>query len=72
MFGIEGDDLYLCDGWSAEQHFNNRARPWSLDDLDNALLAVDPQDRGWFIAPSQRKAGPAPSDEVLAALNSVR
>ena len=72
VFGIEGDDLYLFDGWSAEQHFNNRARPWSLDDLDNALAAVDPQDRGWFIAPSQRKAGPAPSDEVLAALNSVR
>lgn len=71
VFGIEGDDLFLFDGWSAEHHFNNGARAWSQDDLDLALADVDRQDRGWYIAPSRRTPGPAPSDETLAELDGV-
>ncbi len=71
VFGIEGDDLFLFDGWSAEQHFNNGARPWSQEDLERALADVDRQDRGWFIAPSQRMPGPAPSDATLAELDAT-
>ncbi len=71
VFGIEGDDLYLFDGWSAGQHFNNGARPWSPEDLTRALAEVDRQDRGWFIAPSRREPGPAPSDATLAELDAV-
>jgi NAD(P)-dependent dehydrogenase (short-subunit alcohol dehydrogenase family) len=68
VFGIEGDDVFLFDGWSAEHHFNNAGHPWSPAELERALSHVDVQDRGWFIAPSQRVPGPAPSDATLAEL----
>lgn len=71
VFGIEGDDLFLFDGWSASQHFNNAEAPWTIQQIESALAAVDRQDRGWFIAPSQRIPGPAPSDETLAELESI-
>jgi NAD(P)-dependent dehydrogenase (short-subunit alcohol dehydrogenase family) len=71
LFGIEGDDLFLFEGWSAEHHFNNRGRPWSLDTLERALADVDRQDRGFLIAPSARIPGPAPSDATLAELEAV-
>ncbi len=71
IFGIEGDDLFLFEGWSAEHPFNNGRRPWSLETLDEALAGVDRQDRGWFIAPSLRIDGPSPADETLAALERI-
>ncbi len=71
VFGIEGDDLYLFDGWSAERHFNNQQRRWSVDSLDAALAEVDSQDRGWYIAPSRRLAGPSPAGETLAELDRL-
>jgi NAD(P)-dependent dehydrogenase (short-subunit alcohol dehydrogenase family) len=71
VFGIEGDDLYVFDGWSAEQHFNNARRRWSLAELERVLGGVDRQDRGWYIAPSRRLPGPAPSDATLAELDEV-
>jgi len=71
VFGIEGDDLYVFDGWSAERHFNNHERQWSLGDLERVLGEVDRQDRGWLIAPSRRLPGPAPSDETLAELDRL-
>lgn len=70
IFGIEGDDLFLFDGWSAEQHFHNDRRAWSLEDLEHVLDDVDRQDRGWYIAPSQRLPGPAPSDATLDELDT--
>jgi NAD(P)-dependent dehydrogenase (short-subunit alcohol dehydrogenase family) len=72
VFGIEGDDLFLFEGWSAEHHFNNGRRRWTPDALERTLAGVDPQDRGWFIAPSRRIDGPSPSDAVLAALSVAR
>jgi len=72
VFGIEGDDLYLFDGWSAEHHFNNRQRRWSPEALERALAEVDRQDRGYMIAPSSRTAAPSPSDKTLAMLENVR
>ena len=71
VFGIEGDDLFVFEGWSAEHHFNNGRKPWSLDGLDAVLGGVDRQDRGWMIAPSTRVAAPSPSDETLATLERV-
>jgi NAD(P)-dependent dehydrogenase (short-subunit alcohol dehydrogenase family) len=68
VFGIEGDDLFLFDGWSAERQFNNDRRPWSAEDLARALADIDPQDRGFYIAPSTRAAGPSPTDETLARI----
>ncbi len=72
VFGIEGDDLYLFDGWSAEQHFNNGKKQWSPQSLERALAEAERQDRGFMIAPSARMAAPSPSDETLAVLESVR
>jgi NAD(P)-dependent dehydrogenase (short-subunit alcohol dehydrogenase family) len=71
VFGIEGDDLFLFTGWSAEHHFNNGRRPWSIETLEAALAGVDRQDRGWMIAPSTRVRAPSPSDEALAALEGL-
>lgn len=70
-FGIEGDDMFLFDGWSAERHFNNDKKPWTAQTLADVLAKVDRQDRGWFIAPSTRIAGPAPPDETMQILESV-
>ncbi len=71
VFGIEGDDLFLFTGWSAEHHFSNDRRTWSADALEAALAGVDRQDRGWMIAPSVRLPGPSPADATLAALEAL-
>jgi len=71
VFGIEGDDVFVFDGWSAEQHVSSGRRMWSVDALEAALGGVDRQDRGWFIAPSRRVPGPSPADETLALLDRL-
>jgi len=71
VFGIEGDELFLFDGWSAAHHFNNSQRQWTVQDLECALANIDRQDRGFYIAPSARLAGPSPSDETMAVLERV-
>lgn len=71
VFGIEGDDLFMFEGWSAEHHFDNGRRQWSVEALETVLSEVDRQDRGWMIAPSMRVDGPSPTDETLAALEYV-
>ncbi len=71
VFGIEGDDLFLFEGWSAEHHLNNDGETWSVDRLETRLADLDRQDRGWMIAPSVRLPGPSPTDETLAALERV-
>lgn len=71
IFGIEGDDLFLFDGWSAEQHFNNRQSQWTVAGIEAALGLVDRQDRGWMIAPSTRAAAPSPPDQTLEMLERL-
>jgi len=71
VFGIEGDDLYLFDGFSANQHFNNEQNPWTVEGIEQALRAVDLQDRGLMIAPGRRLSGLQPSDATLAALGQL-
>lgn len=68
VFGCEGDDVYLFNGWSAETRVNNGGEPWSVESLANALSDVDTRDRGYIIAPSQHTAGVQPSDSTVAAL----
>lgn len=70
-FGISGSELYLFDGYSARQHFSNKAKRWTHQAMAEALEHVDPQDRGWMIAPGMYFPGPSPRDEVFAALGQV-
>lgn len=67
-FGIDGSDLYLFDGYSAELHFNNAAKRWTLDSLAHTLSEIDPFDRGFAIAPAARFPGPHPSIEAMERL----
>jgi NAD(P)-dependent dehydrogenase (short-subunit alcohol dehydrogenase family) len=71
IFGIEGDDLFLFEGWSAEHHLNNDGRPWSIATIEQRLADFDRQDRGWMIAPSVRLPGPSPTDETLAVVDGM-
>ena len=71
MFGVEGDDIYLFDGFSARQHFNNDRRQWTLAQIEQALQDVDLQDRGFMIAPGMRVPVSQPSDDTLNDLKSA-
>jgi NAD(P)-dependent dehydrogenase (short-subunit alcohol dehydrogenase family) len=70
-FGISGAELYLFDGYSARQHLSNNARRWTFESMAEALERVDPQDRGWAIAPGMHFPGPTPGDQVLAELGQL-
>lgn len=70
-FGIGGSDLYLFDGYSARQHFSNGTARWNVEEMAEVLRDVDPQDRGWMIAPGNHLPGPNPTDEVLAHLEDL-
>jgi NAD(P)-dependent dehydrogenase (short-subunit alcohol dehydrogenase family) len=67
-FGIEGGDVYLFDGYNARQRFSNGPNRWTVTALSTALENVDPQDRGFAIAPGAHYPGPHPSNETLIAL----
>lgn len=68
VFGVEGDDLFLFDGFSANGHYNNRQTQWTAERIAGALEAVDVQDRGLMILPGARIPGAQPSDQVLDTL----
>lgn len=72
VFGIEGDDIYLFEGFSATQHFNNALKQWTVAAIDQALRAADTQDGGWMIAPGMRIPAKQPADETLAILKAAR
>ena len=71
VFGIEGDDLFVFEGWSAEHRFNSGQTQWSPATIETALASVDRQDRGWMIAPSTHRQGPSPPDETWALLDEI-
>lgn len=72
VFGIDGDDLYLFNGFSAEGHWNKGGSGWTPETLAAVLSGVDLQDRALIIAPSTYVRIPQPSDEVLFALAAVQ
>lgn len=71
VFGVDGDDVYLFEGMSAQVHVSNGGRPWEIDALATALAAVDRQDRAWMIAPGRHLQAGAPPSAALEALDSV-
>jgi len=71
VFGAEGDDIFLFDGFSANNHFNNSQKQWTPAAIARALEAVDAQDRGLMILPGARIPGAQPSDDVMRALEQL-
>lgn len=71
VFGTEGDDIYLFDGFSAARHFNNAARQWTVETLETALRDADPQDHGFMVAPGMRIPADQPSEATIAVLTAV-
>jgi len=65
IFGVDGDDVYLFNGMSAEHHLSNGGEIWDQGRLSEALMAFDPQDHGFMIAPSLHVRGATPSQKVL-------
>jgi len=71
VLGVDGDDIYLFEGMSAQTHISNRGAPWAHDGLTKALLAVDPQDKAWMIAPGLHVSPGAPRQDVLDAFEKI-
>jgi hypothetical protein len=71
VFGIDGDNIYLFEGMSAQTHVGNGARAWDHEALVHALHAVDPQDRAYMIAPSLHVRPGAPRLEILDAFDRI-
>jgi NAD(P)-dependent dehydrogenase (short-subunit alcohol dehydrogenase family) len=72
VFGAEGDDIYLFEGWDAALQISNGGQCWTVDGITAALRGADRRDRGHMIAPSARQAAPQPSDETVATFSAVR
>lgn len=71
VFGVDGDDIYLFEGMSAETHLSNGGAAWDHDALARALASVDRQDHAYMIAPGVRARAGAPSHGALDALDAV-
>lgn len=71
IFGIEGDKLFLFNGFSADQEIGNEGKQWTPETLRMALAGLDPQDHGMIIAPTARFPGPTPPNEVLETLAAI-
>jgi len=71
VFGVDGDDIYLFEGMSAETHIGNGGAAWEQEGLAAALAAVEQQDRAYMIAPGVHVRAGAPSRDALDALDAV-
>jgi NAD(P)-dependent dehydrogenase (short-subunit alcohol dehydrogenase family) len=71
VFGVDGDDIYLFEGMSAETHVSNEGAPWQHRDLVGALEHVDLQDRAYMIAPNMHVRAGSPRREVLEAFERL-
>ncbi len=71
VFGVDGDDIYLFEGMSAETHLANGGRPWERDALRRAFERIDRQDHAYAIAPSRRERAGSPPSRVIEALDAV-
>ena len=68
IFGVDGDDIYIFEGMSADTHLSNAGHPWDHAELSQALAGVDRQDRSYMIAPSRRNRAGSPPLEAFDAL----
>lgn len=68
--GIEGDDVFLLDGWSAEQRASNGAKRWASAGLAAATASLGGEDESWARWPGGRRRVKTP-DDASRALFSV-
>ena len=71
LFGIEGDDVFLFSGWSADGHASNNGATWSQEGLAAALEPMPAQDELWVLWPGGRTLAKIPADASLAALAAI-
>lgn len=71
IFGVDGDDIYLFDGMSAEMHLSNDGRAWAPDSLARSLEGVDQQEHAYMIAPNLHVRAGSPSRAALGALEKI-
>jgi NAD(P)-dependent dehydrogenase (short-subunit alcohol dehydrogenase family) len=71
IFGVDGDDVYLFEGMSAETRVSNGGNAWTREGLTRALGAVDPQDHAYMVAPNLHVRAGSPRREVLDAFDKV-
>lgn len=71
IFGVDGDDIYLFEGMSAETHLSNGGQAWNQADLRRALETVDRQDRAYMIAPSLHDRTGSPPRQALDTLDRL-
>ena len=71
VFGVDGDDLYLFEGMSAETRVSNGGSAWEYAALVGAMSEVEQQDRAYMIAPNMHLRAGAPRREALDALDAI-
>jgi hypothetical protein len=71
VFGIDGDDIYLFEGMSAENHVSNGGKAWEQAELAAALEQVPQQDMAYMIAPSLHLRAGSPRQEVLDGFGKI-
>jgi len=71
IFGVVGDDLTVCDGWTVSRHLDNAEQSWTLETLQAALADVPVQQKVTEQAVKGVDLKLAPPQEVLEALAAV-
>jgi NAD(P)-dependent dehydrogenase (short-subunit alcohol dehydrogenase family) len=71
VFGVDGDDIYLFEGMSADNHVSNGGKAWEQAELAAALERVPQQDMACMIAPSLRLRAGSPRQEVLDGFGKI-
>lgn len=71
VFGVDGDDIYLFQGMSAETRISNGGVAWEADGLAGALATLNRQDQSWMIAPNAHLCAGSPPQAVLETLDAV-
>jgi len=71
IFGVVGDDITVCDGWTVSRHLDNAEQPWTPEALQAALADVPVQQQVTEQAVKGVDTKLSPSQEVLEALAAV-
>ncbi|MGE0827869.1 MAG: SDR family NAD(P)-dependent oxidoreductase [Hyphomonadaceae bacterium] len=71
LLGVEGDGVFLLNGWTAEHAAENGGQSWTLDTITAALAAMPAQEESWALWPGGRMRKKTPSDITLDVLRTT-